>query len=215
MYSKKFTLLDIIESGYLDDILKPSIHTKSVYKKRKETDEETSSTVNMGSLNKQIANVVQASASRVATKARTSVYGGQVICRVKGDYELIYNTIVSDLESKASMLGTSLSHSDELETAIKESVTAKLSGREIPKMYLRLNSLEQIQGMTPRQKQRLLDDINENVYFNKDFVRTQASLGLRGKNNRAFFFTEKYSNHRKSYSTLLRMWERKVGANGK
>jgi hypothetical protein len=87
-----------------------------------------------------------------------------------------------------------------------------LGNKEIPKLYLRINNLEEIKGMSDRQKKHLIDDVINNIYFNKDFARTQASLGLRGKNKRDFFFTNKYSNERKSYSTLCRMWERKVGA---
>jgi hypothetical protein len=212
MYRNKFTLIDLVESGYLQDVMNPSVSSKMVFSKRAQEDVEVAGRVNMGSIERQVANVVQSSASSIAERARTTVYGGDVICKVKGDYEAIYNKIVDDLQSKTSLLGSSMSHTDELETAYKESYTAKLGNKEIPKLYLRINNLEEIKGMSDRQKKHLIDDVINNIYFNKDFARTQVSLGLRGKNKRDFFFTNKYSNERKSYSTLCRMWERKVGA---
>ena len=79
MYRNKYTLIDLVESGYLDDVLNPRTTTKKVFSKREQQDVEVTNNVSMGSLNKQIANVVQASASSVAERARTAVYEGDVV----------------------------------------------------------------------------------------------------------------------------------------
>ena len=70
------------------------------------------------------------------------------------------------------------------------------------KLYLRVQSMEQIQGMSMAQRQALLKDIVDNVYFGDDFPETQKK----------FRVDELVEGGIYNYKQEKENWKRKVGA---
>jgi hypothetical protein len=71
------------------------------------------------------------------------------------------------------------SNKEEIEMAIKQTMNDYVLGKEMPKLALRINSLEEIKGMNEIKKKNLLYNIIESITFDDDFKETQDKLGLR------------------------------------
>lgn len=120
----------------------------------------------------------------------------------KTDVELdaIVNAVYIGLTSIKSNISYVANNSSVLQSAIKESERNKSKFGIDTKLYLRANSLEQIENMGKRELNTVLNDIIKNIYFGDNFPETQKKFGL----DKAFI-------QGKSYKERVRDWKRSIG----
>lgn len=206
MYKARFTLSQIINSGYLDNYLTPQI-VRTRFNKTKSKNINVS--VRMSSLQEIVKRLIAQCIIPIEPKAKVNSAGTDILVKVS-NLSTSYSAIIEMLRNNKATISKALTHNEELETALEEELSKKIKGKSGDKLYLRLAKLEDIKGMTPREINALIDNIVENIYFNDAFSKTQELLGLRGKNNRDMFFTTRNGIERKGYNTMKQMWERKV-----
>lgn len=196
LWSKKFTLLDLYRCGYLNDVLpqisskyKGKIQENKVYTKD-DVEEPTGisktlkNQVPIESIEKQIAHNVklrltyQMNPNKHITKV-TAIKGNINFYLKALDYNTavdMYNDIVKEIKAMKSTLAYVNSFQNEIEKALKYSMSKELKGKEIPKIALKINDLSQLKGMTQIQKKHIVENILESIIFDDDFsaVRSYA-----------------------------------------
>lgn len=200
LWSKKFTLLDLYRCGLLNDVLpqissryKGKVKENKVFTKD-DVEEPTGASktiknnVPIESIEKQIAHNVkmrltyQMNPNKHITKV--TAIKGQINFYLKAlDYNTavdMYNDIVSEIKAMKSTLAYVNSFQNEIEKALKYSMSKELKGKEIPKIALKINDLSQLRGMTQIQKKHIVENIIESILFDDDFsaVRTYAKTDI-------------------------------------
>jgi hypothetical protein len=176
MYKKKFTILDIYDSGYMEGFL-PNINRPTTRKIKTSTGDLTLiNQPHIQNYGRQIIDIINSSGAKI-TKATYSKQNINV--RVAGNYAEQYEKIVNALELHKGIMKYANSNKEEIEMAIKQTMNAYVLGKEMPKLALRINSLEEIKGMNEIKKKNLLYNIIESITFDDDFKETQDKLGLR------------------------------------
>jgi len=211
LYKAKYTLSQLVKSGVMNELFGTITRERKVAK----SDEINVEELNAFNIMSILANLCITALLSYDSNVKAVVRGNSHIqVNVNYDIETSYNAVLSNLQANKTLIQSYANHSQELASALNSQLKFDSKNKDKGKLYLRINNLEEVKSMTPRQKKALLDNIVENIYFNRDFAKAQASLGLRGKNNRDMFFTSLSSGQRKGYSTLCKEWERKVGYNG-
>ena len=193
-YSQHFTLADIFNNKKLADKL-PLVN----YKERTTGDLKISRTTSM----KTLASFVYEKSVTVARpfyeplKARKSgdliVLGGNLV----GDQNEAVEAVYAALVASKSLMELTVNNMEMVRSALKEGERTKPA----PKLYLKYNSMAQIEGLDKKGIKALMQDIMENLYYSDDYGKTQDKFGVRDRRVNLF-----------SYERNKARWERKVGA---
>ena len=97
------------------------------------------------------------------------IIGGNLVGDHNSAVEAVYNALVAQ---KQVMIYT-VNNADMVRSALKEAEKNKRKYGINSKLYLRAQSMAEIEGMTKRQIQALLNDIIENIIYGDDFPETQ------------------------------------------
>lgn len=196
LWHKKFTLLDLYRCGYLNDVLpqisskyqgkvqENKVFTKDDIDKPTGTSLTLKNQVPIESIEKQIAHNVQMHMNYQETPniklVSAIAYTGVIKFKIKSnDYNIavdMYNEIVKQIKAMKSTLAYVNSFQNEIEKALKYSMSKELKKKEIPKIALKINDLSQLNGMTQIQKKHIVENIIESILFDDDFsaVRSYA-----------------------------------------
>lgn len=102
------------------------------------------------------------------------IIGGDLVGDHDGAVDAVYNAI----QAKKSILIWTANNADMIRSALKEAEKNKRNFGVNSKLYLRVQSMQQIEGMTKPQIQALMSDIMENIVYGDNFPETQKKFGV-------------------------------------
>lgn len=207
MYSKKFTILDIYSCGYLDGYL-PKYNKPTTRKIT--TDKGDLTLINKPHLEnygRQVISIIQNSGAKIS---KATYSKNTVKVKVSGNYADNYNAIVNAIENQKGMIQYANYNKEEIETAIMQTMNAYVTGKEMPKLALRINSLEEIKGMTDQKKKNLLYNIIDSITFDDDFKETQERLDLRNARYRLNLRSNATWAINQKWDKLKEQYERRI-----
>ena len=196
-YSANFTLADIFNNKQLAEHL-PFVD----YRERKYNGNEVSVRTNMHSVKRQIFDT----SIKVArfhykplemTKAGdTLILDGNLIT----DLDACVNDIYDNLVGFRPFLMFTANNGDMIRSALKEAQKNQRKYGIDSKLFLRAQSIMEIQGMSIDKLRKFMDDVMSNIMFGDNFPETQKKYKVSqldyGKNN---------------YEQLRKAWRQKVG----
>lgn len=197
-YSRNFTLKDIFNNKNLKDKL-PLIN----YKEKELENGKISRRTNAKTVNRFVFDTATSAARPFYRPIRTTRSGNLMIIggEMVGDHDEAVNAVYNALQSKRVLFIWTANNVKMIRDALKESEKNKNSGFA-SKLYLRVQSMQQIEGMTKPQIQALLQNIMENIVYGDDFPKTQKKYGVENWN-----LSNKFN-----YNQLKLRWKNRVGA---
>jgi hypothetical protein len=199
MYSQNFTLLDIFNNKKLKNKL-PIIN----YRETMSEDGKTHSTTRMKSLGILVYETSKSSAKPYYNPLKPSKSGNQIIIsgELTGELESVVNAVYNGLMANKRLFEITVNNADMIRTALKESQRIKKRTGIEPKLFLNVGSMQEIETMSKRQLNALLDDIMRNIFYNEDFAYTQEKYNVK----------KIVINRSSNYDKRKRDWLKKVGA---
>lgn len=175
-FSQNFTLADIFNNKNLRDKL-PLIN----YREKELENGRVSRRTNAKTVNRQVYDTAKSSARpfykpMVATQSgNTLVISGELVGELDSAVDAVYNGL---LAKKQVILWTA-NNADMIRDALKESEKNRRNNGLSSKLYLRVQSMQQIEGMSKPQIQALMSDIMENIVYGDDFPATQKKWNVQ------------------------------------
>ena len=171
-YTQNFTLRDIFNNPKLKDKL-PLIN----YKEKELENGKTSIRTNAKTVNRQVFDTAT-SAARPFYKPIQTIRSGNIMViqgNLVGDHDAAVDAVYSALNAKRMLLIYTANNADMIRYALKESEKNKRNFGIDSKLFLKVRSMQEIEGMTTRQIQGLLNNIMENIMYGDDFPKTQKN----------------------------------------
>lgn len=199
-YSQNFTITDIFSNKALRKKL-PYIS----YKEKESENGEVKQRTQVLTVRKQVFDNAISSAKpfyspmSVTRAENTLVLDGNMI----GDHDQAVDAVYNSIKGIRAELIWTANTANMLRDAMKEAEQNKRKYGIDTKLYLRVQSMQEIEGMSRQQLQALLSDVVDNIYYGDNFPKTQKkyevdTLSLfRTKNN---------------YEYNKEIWKQKVGA---
>lgn len=175
-FSQNFTLADIFNNKNLRDKL-PLIN----YREKELENGRVSRRTNAKTVNRQVYDTAKSSARpfykpMVATQSgNTLIISGELVGELDSAVDAVYNGL---LAKKQVILWTA-NNADMIRDALKESEKNRRNNGLSSKLYLRVQSMQQIEGMSKPQIQALMSDIMENIVYGDDFPATQKKWNVQ------------------------------------
>lgn len=197
-FSQNFTLTDIFNNKTLKDKL-PLIN----YKEKELQNGKLSTKTNAKTVNRQVFDTAT-SAARPFYKPMTTTCSGDIMIiggDLVGDHDGAVDAVYNALMSKRTILIWTANNADMIRSALKEAEKTKRSLGIVPKLYLRANSMQQIEAMSRWEIQALLTDIMDNIAYGENYPETQKKYGV-----------EKWNYGKFTYEQRKLRWKYRVGA---
>lgn len=197
-YSQNFTLKDIFNNKNLKDKL-PLVN----YKEKELENGKISQRTNAKTINRFVFDTATSAARPFYKPIKTTRSGDFMIIsgEMVGDHDEAVDAVYNALQSKRVLFIWTANNVKMIRDALKESEKNKNNG-VATKLYLRVQSMQQIEGMTRQQIQALLQNIMENIVYGDDFPKTQKKYGVENWN-----LSNKFN-----YNQLKLRWKNRVGA---
>lgn len=198
-YSQIFTLTDIFNNKKLKDKI-PLIN----YKEKEKENGKISRTTNVKSVNRQVFDKATSAARpfykpiKTTRSGDTIIIGGELVGNHDGAVDAVYNA----LQGIKSLLIWTANNSEIIKSALKEAEKAKRNRGIDCKLYLRVQSMQQIEGMSKREIQALMTNVMENIVYGDNFPETQKKFKVE----------ELPTNSRMTYDQRKTIWRYMVGA---
>ncbi len=156
---------------------------------------------NVKSVSSLVYDKARASARPFYKPLNASKSGNYIVLDGKTDTPLstIVDVVYGQMLSLKQMLIITANDTDMIRSAIKESGRVRQKGGKEPKLYLRVGSLQQIEGMSNRERNKLINDIMKNLFFGGDFPETQKKFGV-----------DKMFSQGRSYEQRKKEWLREI-----
>lgn len=197
-FSQNFTLTDIFNNKRLKDKL-PLIN----YREKELDDGRILRRTNAKTVNRQAFDTAEKAARPyykplVATRnGNIMIIGGELV----GDLDAAVDAVYNALQAQKQIILWTANNADMIRDALKESEKNKRNNGLNSKLYLRAQSMQQIEGMSKPQIQALMSDIMENIIYGDDFPATQKKWAV----------TEMKVKSPYSYEQRKEKWKNKVG----
>ena len=174
-YSQIFTLKDLFNNPKIKDKL-PQINYKEIERENGKISVRT----NTKTVNRQIFDTATSAARPFYKPIQTIRSGDRMIIQgnLVGNHDNAVDAIYNALQAKRLLLMYTANNVDMIRSALKESEKNKRTYGIDTKLYLRVNSMTEIEGMTNKQVQALLNNIMENIYYGDNFPLTQKKYGV-------------------------------------
>ena len=197
-FSQNFTLTDIFNNKKLKDKI-PLIN----YKEKELENGRISQRTNAKTVNRQVFDTATSAARPFYKPIKTTRSGDLMIIsgELIGDHDGAVDAVYNALQSKRVLFIWTANNVKMIRDALKESEKNKNNG-VATKLYLRVQSMQQIEGMTKPQIQALLQNVMENIVYGDDFPKTQKKYGVENWN-----LSNKFN-----YNQLKLRWKNRVGA---
>lgn len=169
-YSQNFTLVDIFNNKKLRGKL-PLIN----YREKELENGKVSKRTSAKTVNRQVFDTAKSGARPyykplVAHQSGdTLVIGGELV----GELDDAQNAVYEALLAKKQIIMFTANNLDMIRDALKEAEKNRRSYGVQTKLLLRVQSMQQIEGMTEKQVSYLMNDIMENIVYGDDFPATQ------------------------------------------
>lgn len=197
-FTQNFTLRDIFANKNLRKKL-PYID----YKEKQTENGEVKQRTQVLTVRRQVFDTATASAKPyysplVTTKSEnTLILDGNLV----GDHNQAVDAVYNSLKGIRSEMVWTANNANIIRYAMKESERNKRNFGIDTKLYLRTQSMQEIQGMSRPQLQALMSDVMDNIVFGDNFPETQKK-----------FEVDKLINTGYTYKQQVENWKQKVGA---
>lgn len=198
-FSQNFTLTDIFNNKNLRGKL-PLIN----YKEKELEDGRVQTRTHGKTINRQVFDTATSAARPFYDPLVTHRNGNFMTIdgKLRGDdLDAVVDAVYNALQSQKQLFIYIANNADIIRDALKEAEKNRRLYGINSRLYLRAQSMEQIQGMTTRQLQALLNDIMENIFYGDDFPKTQKKWAVN----------EIRVNSPYSYEQRVAKWKQKVG----
>lgn len=174
-YSQIFTLKDLFNNPKLKNKL-PLINYKEIERENGKISRRT----NAKTVNRQVFDTATSAARPFYKPIKTSRAGDTMVIsgNLVGDHDAAVDAVYNALVAKRLLLLYTANNADMIRSALKESEKNKRTYGQDTRLYLRANSMVEIEGMTNRQIQALLNNIMENIMYGDDFPETQKKYSV-------------------------------------
>lgn len=197
-WTQNFTLIDIFNDKKLKGKL-PLIN----YKETELENGKVSKRTNAKTISKMVYDL-SVSASRPYYNPLKPRKTGDTIFiegNLVGDHNQVVEAIYSRLLSQRIVMVYTANNLDMIRSALKEGANNKRKYGIDTKLYLRVQSKQEIYGMSPRKMQYFINDIMENIFYSDNFPMTQKKFDVKN-----LMVSNQYN-----YEQRKEMWKRKVG----
>ncbi len=197
-YSQNFTLTDIFNNKRLKGKI-PLIN----YKEIEREDGKVSRRTNAKTINRLVFDI-STSAARPYYKPITTHRSGNTMVisgNLVGDHNAAVEAIYNALQSQKQVMSYTVNNADIIRSALKEAEKNKRNYGADTKLYLRAQSMTEIEGMTKREIQALIDNIMENIFYSGNFPETQKKYGVENLPVKSPY----------DYKQRQEQWKRKIG----
>lgn len=174
-YTQNFSLLDIFNNPALKNKI-PLVN----YKEKELDNGKISKRTSMKTITKQVLDISTRSARPFykplfSHRAENTItLSGKPITDLNTIVDVVYN----NLQAQIQMLEFTVNNMDMIRDALKESEKNKRNNGLNSKLYLRVQSMQQIAGMNEQQLQALMGDIMSNIIYGDDFPATQKKWNV-------------------------------------
>ena len=197
-YSQNFTLTDIFNNKRLKGKI-PLIN----YKEIEREDGKVSRRTNAKTINRLVFDI-STSAARPYYKPITTHRSGNIMVisgNLVGDHNAAVEAVYNALQSQKQVMSYTVNNADIIRSALKEAEKNKRNYGADTKLYLRAQSMTEIEGMTKREIQALIDNIMENIFYGSDFPETQKKYGVENLPVKSPY----------DYKQRQEQWKRRIG----
>ena len=197
-YSKNFTLTDIFNNKRLKGKI-PLIN----YKEIEREDGKVSRRTNAKTINRLVFDI-STSAARPYYKPITTHRSGNTMVisgNLVGDHNAAVEAVYNALQAQKQVMSYTVNNADIIRSALKEAEKNKRNYGADAKLYLRAQSMTEIEGMTKKQIQALIDNIMENIFYGSDFPETQKKYGVENLPVKSPY----------DYKQRQEQWRRRIG----
>lgn len=204
-FSQNFSLTDIFNNKKLKDKI-PLIN----YKEKELEFGKISRRTNAKTINRLVFDT-SVSAARPYYKPISAHRNGNIIeigGNLMGDQNQVVESVYNALIAKKQVMIYTVNNADMIRSALKEAENNKRKYGIDTKLYLRAQSMTEIEGMTKRQIQALLNDIMENIFYSDNFPETQKKYGVEQMLNLQAREVREYTL---TYPQRQLRWKFKVG----
>lgn len=197
-YSQIFSLSDIFNNKNLRDKL-PFID----YREKELENGKTSYRTNLKTINRQVFDTATSAARPYYKPIRTIRYQDIMVItgNLVGDHNSAVDAVYNSLLAKKQLLGLTVNNAYVIRSALKETEKNKRKYGINSKLYLKLQSIQQINGMNEKQIQSLVNEVMENIFYGDDYPETQKKFNIENLN----------VGSRRSYEQRKLKWKNKVG----
>lgn len=199
-FSQNFTLVDIFNNKKLRNKI-PLIN----YREKELENGKISRRTNAKTVNRQVFDTAKSSARPFYTLMVASQSGDKLIIggelRINSEPEDVVDAVYNDLLAKKQILIFTANNADMIRDALKEAEKNRRNYGIQTKLYLRVQSMQQIEGMTEKQVAYLMNDIMENIVYGDDFPATQKKWNVQ----------EMVVKSPYTYEQRKEKWQQKVG----
>lgn len=199
-FSQNFTLVDIFNNKKLRNKI-PLIN----YREKELENGKISRRTNAKTVNRQVFDTAKSSARPFYTTMVASQSGDKLIIggelRINSEPEDVVDAVYNDLLAKKQILIFTANNADMIRDALKEAEKNRRNYGIQTKLYLRVQSMQQIEGMTEKQVAYLMNDIMENIVYSDDFPATQKKWNVQEMAVKSPY----------NYEQRKEKWQQKVG----
>ena len=121
--------------------------------------------------------------------------------RIKSETEDVVEGIYNYCVAKKQIHIFTANNADMIRDALKEAEKNRRNYGIQTKLYLRVQSMQQIEGMTEKQVAYLMNDIMENIVYSDDFPATQKKWNVQEMAVKSPY----------NYEQRKEKWQQKVG----
>lgn len=175
-YTQNFTLTDIFNNKKLRNKI-PLIR----YKETLREDGKVSVRTSPKTVNRFVFDTATSAARPFYSPMETHRMGNQMVISgdLIGDHDACVDAVYNAILSKKTMLIWTANNTDMIRDALKEGEKNKRKYGFSSKLFLRAQSMQEIEGMTQRQIQALMANVMENIILGDDFPETQKKYNVR------------------------------------
>ena len=173
------------------------------YKEIEREDGKVSRRTNAKTINRLVFDI-STSAARPYYKPITTHRSGNTMVisgNLVGDHNAAVEAVYNALQSQKQVMSYTVNNADIIRSALKEAEKNKRNYGADAKLYLRAQSMTEIEGMTKKQIQALIDNIMENIFYGSDFPETQKKYGVENLPVKSPY----------DYKQRQEQWKRKIG----
>lgn len=174
-YSQNFSLIDIFNNKKLKNKI-PLINYKEIERENGKISRRTS-----GKTINRLVFDTATSAARPYYKPIKTQRSGNIMTisgNLVGDHNSAVDAVYNALIAQKQVMIYTVNNADMIRDALKESEKNKRKYGTNSKLYLRAQSMTEIEGMSKRQIQALLQNIMENIFYGDNFPETQKKYGV-------------------------------------
>lgn len=174
-YSQVFSLKDLFNNPALKNKL-PFVN----YKERELENGKISVRTGLKTVNRQVFDTATSAARPYYKPIKTirsgnlMVIGGELV----GDHDEAVDAVYNSLLAQTQLISFTANNANMIRDALKETEKNKRQYGIDSKLYLRAQSITEIQGMTQKQLGGLMQNIMENIVYGDNFPRTQAKYSV-------------------------------------